>query len=75
MDALKETVYQQMLVSLSKKESSYFDQPEEDINQSRMMQRKVSGDLSLIDRLLEDVGMDERGWDVYHTGSLRVSMM
>ena len=73
VDALKEEVYKKMLASVFVKRFSGVQQPKGFINQPSVLPRKTSRDLDMIDRMMEDVGIDEGGWDVYHTGSLRVS--
>ena len=73
VDALKEEVYKKMLASVFMKRLSGVQQPKNFINQPPVLSRKITRDLDLIDRMMEDVGIDEGGWDVYHTGSLRVS--
>ena len=72
IDALRQEVYQKMIHSLSQKELLGFVQPEEDINQYLINAGKTSTDLNMIDQMMEKIKLDETGWDVYHTGSLRV---
>ena len=73
VDALKEEVYKKMLASVFVERFSGIQQPKGLINLPSVVPGKISRDLDVIDRMMEDVGIDEGGWDVYHTGSLRVS--
>ena len=74
IDAMKQEVYQKMLHSFSQKGLLGTQKYPDDINRYQGSQGKVSTDQNMIDLMMEKIKLDEDGWDIFHTGSLRVSI-
>ena len=74
IDAMKKEVYQKMLHSFSQKGLLGNPKYPDDINRYQGSQGKISTDQNMIDLMMEKIKLDEEGWDIFHSGSLRVSI-
>ena len=74
IDAMKKEVYQKMLRSFSQKGLLGNPKYPDDINRYHGSPGKISTDQNMIDLMIEKIKLDEEGWDIFHSGSLRVSI-